>query len=223
MKMRILVVDDHDETRELITRNFVRAAHLVQTASSCAEATRVLASTEFDIVVLDVMLPDGSGIELCSRLRAQGCTVPVLLLTARGDVRDRVGGLDAGADDYLVKPFALAELIARVRALGRRGPILRDRTIAIGSISVDLERRCVSAHGRNLPLTAKELAIVEVLATRRGVVPRELLVEAVWGEVNEASRATLDVLIGRIRRKLDGNGALLRTVRGLGYALESDQ
>jgi DNA-binding response OmpR family regulator len=223
MKMRILVVDDHDETRELITRNFVRAAHLVQTASSCAEAARVLAGTEFDIVVLDVMLPDGSGIELCSRLRAQGCTVPVLLLTARGDVRDRVGGLDAGADDYLVKPFALAELIARVRALGRRGPILRDRTIAIGSISVDLERRCVSAHGRNLPLTAKELAIVEVLATRRGVVPRELLVEAVWGEVNEASRATLDVLIGRIRRKLDGNGALLRTVRGLGYALESDQ
>jgi DNA-binding response OmpR family regulator len=223
MKMRILVIDDHDEARELITRNFARAAHLVQTASSCAEAARVLAGTEFDIVVLDVMLPDGSGIELCSRLRAQGCTVPVLLLTARGDVRDRVGGLDAGADDYLVKPFALAELIARVRALARRGPILRDRTIAIGSISVDLERRCVSAHGRNLPLTAKELAIVAVLATRRGVVPRELLVEAVWGEVNEASRATLDVLIGRIRRKLDGNGALLRTVRGLGYALESDQ
>jgi DNA-binding response OmpR family regulator len=131
MKMRILVIDDHDETRELITRNFARAAHLVQTASSCAEAARVLAGTEFDIVVLDVMLPDGSGIELCSRLRAQGCTVPVLLLTARGDVRDRVGGLDAGADDYLVKPFALAELIARVRALARRGPILRDRTIAI--------------------------------------------------------------------------------------------
>jgi DNA-binding response OmpR family regulator len=221
--MRILVVDDHDETRELITRNFARAAHLVQTASSCAEGAQLLAAATFDVAVLDVMLPDGSGIELCARLRAQGCRVPVLLLTARGDVRDRVEGLEAGADDYLVKPFALAELIARVRALARRGPLLREQTISIGSVTVDLERRCVSAGGRNVPLTAKEIAIVEVLATRRGVVTRELLLESVWGEVNEASRATLDVLIGRIRRKLDGHGAVLRTVRGLGYALESGE
>jgi DNA-binding response OmpR family regulator len=139
--MRILVVDDHRETRELITRQFARAAHTVQTASSCAEAAHLLGAASFDIVVLDVMLPDGSGIDLCGSLRAQGCTVPVLLLTARGDVHDRVGGLDAGADDYLVKPFALAELIARVRALGRRGPVLRDQTIVIGSVVVDLERR----------------------------------------------------------------------------------
>jgi DNA-binding response OmpR family regulator len=219
--MRILVVDDHRETRELITRHFARAAHMVQTASSCMEATRVLAATSFDIVVLDVMLPDGSGIELCARLRAQGCSVPVLLLTARGDVHDRVNGLDAGADDYLVKPFALAELIARVRALGRRGPVLRDRTITIGCVVVDLERRSVGVAERTLPLTAKEIAIVEVLAVRRGLVPREVLIESVWGEVNEASRATLDVLVGRIRRKLQGSGAVLRTVRGIGYTLEA--
>jgi DNA-binding response OmpR family regulator len=147
----------------------------------------------------------------------------VLLLTARSDVRDRVQGLDAGADDYLVKPFALAELIARVRALARRGPMLRDRTLFFGSVQVDLERRCVSVGGRNLPLTAKEIAIVELLATRRGVVTREALMESVWGDVSEASRASLDVFIGRIRRKLDGHGAVLRTIRGLGYALESGE
>jgi DNA-binding response OmpR family regulator len=219
--MRILVVDDHRETRELITRHFARAGHMVQTASSCAEAARVLGAMSFDVVVLDVMLPDGSGIDLCGSLRAQGCAVPVLLLTARGGVHDRVGGLDAGADDYLVKPFSLAELVARVRALGRRGPVLRDQTIVIGSVVVDLERRSVSVGGRSVPLTAKEVAIVEVLAMRRGVVPREVLMESVWGDTTEASRATLDVLIGRIRRKLDGSGAALRTVRGLGYALES--
>jgi DNA-binding response OmpR family regulator len=219
--MRILVVDDHRETRELITRQFARAAHMVQTASSCAEAARLLGGASFDIVVLDVMLPDGSGIDLCGSLRAQGCSVPVLLLTARGDVHDRVGGLDAGADDYLVKPFALAELIARVRALGRRGPVLRDQTIVVGSVVVDLERRSVSVDGRSVPLTAKEVAIVEVLAVRRGVVAREVLMESVWGDTTEASRATLDVLIGRIRRKLDGSRAVLRTVRGLGYVLEA--
>jgi DNA-binding response OmpR family regulator len=221
--MRILVVDDHDETRDLITRHFARAAHSVQTASSCAEAARALEGVAFDIVLLDVMLPDGSGIEFCARLREQGCAVPVLLLTARSDVRDRVQGLDAGADDYLVKPFALAELIARVRALARRGPMLRDRTLFFGSVQVDLERRCVSVGGRNLPLTAKEIAIVELLATRRGVVTREALMESVWGDVSEASRASLDVFIGRIRRKLDGHGAVLRTIRGLGYALESGE
>jgi two-component system OmpR family response regulator len=221
--MRILVVDDHDETRDLITRNFARAAHSVQTAASCADAARALQAMAFDIVLLDVMLPDGSGIEFCSRLRERGCAVPVLLLTARGDVRDRVHGLDAGADDYLVKPFALAELIARVRALGRRGPMLRDRTVVIGALQVDLERRCVSVAGRNLPLTAKEIAIVELLATRRGVVARDILMESIWGEVSDASRASLDVFMGRIRRKLDGNGAVLRTVRGLGYALESSE
>src|SRR5882724_11374639 len=137
--MRILVVDDDGPTRELITRNFERAAHVVKTASSCAEAEHGLRDAKFDVVVLDVMLPDGSGIELCGRLRARGFTVPMLLLTARGEVRDRVVGLEAGADDYLVKPFAVAELVARVRALARRGPILRDRVVSFGSVSVDLE------------------------------------------------------------------------------------
>jgi DNA-binding response OmpR family regulator len=218
--MRILVVDDHAETRELLKRNLERASHLVRAASSCAEAERAL-SDEFDVVVLDVMLPDGSGIELCARLRARGCRVPILLLTARGEVRERVTGLEAGADDYLVKPFALAELIARIRALGRRGPMLRDRIATFGPVKIDLERRQVSVDGRDVPLTAKELAIIEVLAVQGGIVPRERLLESVWGEASDSAEASLEVLIGRIRRKFGPHAAALRTVRGAGYTLEA--
>lgn len=219
--MRILVVDDHGGTRELLTRNLARASHVVKEASSCIEAESLIGSGDFDVVILDVMLPDGSGIDLCSSLRANGWTVPILLLTAKGDVHDRVLGLDAGADDYLVKPFALAELVARIRALGRRGPIVRDRAVSFGAIAIDLERRQVSVSGRRIPLTAKELSIIEVLASRRGVVPRELVLESVWGDVSDSAQASLDVLIGRIRRKLGSHSGVLRTVRGLGYSLES--
>jgi len=218
--MRILVVDDHGETRELLKRNLERASHLVRAAASCAESERAL-EDEFDVVVLDVMLPDGSGIELCARLRARGCRVPILLLTARGEVRERVTGLEAGADDYLVKPFALAELMARVHALGRRGPMLRDRVVAFGPVKIDLDRRQVSVDGRDVPLTARELSILEVLALRRGIVTRELLLESVWGEVSESAESSLEVLIGRIRRKFGVHAAALRTVRGVGYALEA--
>jgi len=218
--MRILVVDDHGGTRELLARNLGREAHLVKCAASCREAHGMLSSDEFDIVVLDIMLPDGSGIELCAALRAEGHTLPVLLLSARGDVHDRIVGLESGADDYLVKPFAVAELVARVRALGRRGPIVRDRAVSFAAVVVDLERRTVTVEGRSVPLTARELAIVEVLATRRGVVSHELLLESVWGDVNESARSSLEVLIGRIRRKLGASGNVLRTVRGLGYSLE---
>jgi DNA-binding response OmpR family regulator len=193
---------------------------VVTAASSCAEAERALADG-FDVIVLDVMLPDGSGIDLCARLRARGCRVPILLLTARGEIRERVTGLEAGADDYLVKPFALAELMARVRALGRRGPMPRDQIATFGRVKVDLNRRQVSVAGRNVPLTAKELSIIEVLALQRGIVTREALLESVWGEVNESADASLEVLIGRIRRKLGAHAAALRTVRGVGYSLEA--
>jgi DNA-binding response OmpR family regulator len=193
---------------------------VVTAASSCAEAERALEG-DFDVIVLDVMLPDGSGIDLCARLRARGCRVPILLLTARGEIRERVTGLEAGADDYLVKPFALAELMARVHALGRRGPMLRDSIATFGRVKVDFERRQVSVAGRNVPLTAKELAIIEVLASRRGIVTRELLLESIWGEVSEPAEASLEVLIGRIRRKLGAHAAALRTVRGVGYSLEA--
>jgi DNA-binding response OmpR family regulator len=220
--VRILIVDDHAETRDLLVRNLSGASHDVQACGTCADADGAVASQHFDVIVLDVMLPDGSGVDLCRTLRDRGVTTPVLLLTARGDVRDRVAGLDAGADDYLAKPFALSELLARVRALGRRGPTLRAASIQAGDVTVDLEGRRVLRDGRSVPLTARELAIVEVLATHRGgVVARDRLIESVWGEASESAEASLEVLIARIRRKLGGARAPIRTVRGLGYAFDA--
>jgi len=150
--------------------------------------------------------------------------LPILLLTARGDVRDRVAGLDAGADDYLVKPFAVLELLARIKALARRGPVVRDRSVTFGPLLVDLESRRVCVGGEEVPLTSKELAIIEVLAARPGrVLTRDHLIESVWGEVTESAAASLDVLVARIRRKLAGGAAALRTLRGVGYALRWDE
>jgi DNA-binding response OmpR family regulator len=220
--MRLLVVDDEAEMRELLTRNLGRV-HGVKTAASCREAEELIEASSFDVVVLDVMLPDGSGIELCSRLRAEGVLTPILLLTAKGEVRSRVAGLDAGADDYLGKPFALSELRARVAALGRRGPLRRDRAVVLGPLVVDLEGRRVNLNDRALPLTARELSIVDLLATRAGkIVAREELLESVWGEGTESAGASLDVLIARIRRKLGEYAHLLQTVRGVGYSLRTD-
>lgn len=219
--MRILIVDDHAPTRKLLERNLEGASHGVKLAACCAHATTALALGVFDVIVLDVMLPDGSGIDLCRKLRDSGVATPILLLTARGEVRDRVRGLDAGADDYLPKPFAIAELMARIHALGRRGPIMRDRTVTIGALEIDLEARRVRVRGSTIPLTAKELAIVEVLAMRPGAaVARYHLLESVWGDADEAAEASLEVLIARIRRKLGDAAPVLRTLRGIGYALQ---
>jgi two-component system, OmpR family, response regulator len=219
--MRILVVDDHEETRTLLVRNLELAGHGVKSVETRAEAYALLESSPFDVVVLDVMLPDGSGIELCTELREAKLHVPILLLTARADVRSRVQGLEAGADDYLGKPFALSELRARVHALGRRGPLSRERAVTIDGLIVDVEARRVIVGGKYVPLTAKELAILTLLALRRGrTVSREEVIEAVWGELDDSLRATLDVLVGRIRRKLGASATLLQTVRGVGYCLE---
>jgi two-component system, OmpR family, response regulator len=219
--VRILVVDDHAGTRKLLDRHFEQVGHAVQTVNACAAVLDALVTTKFDVVVLDVMLPDGSGIELCRQMRNDGHTVPVLLLSARGEVKDRVSGLEAGADDYLVKPFALSELMARVTALARRGPMLRARSSTFGPVVVDFEARRVMNAGQQVPLTAMELSIVEVLATRGGrVVARDDLIECVWGERTESTDASLEVLVGRIRRKLGSNASVLRTVRGLGYVFE---
>jgi two-component system, OmpR family, response regulator len=221
--MRVLVVDDHAETRSLVARHLERASHGVLAVGSCGAAVAALATAEFDVIVLDVMLPDGSGIELCARWRAERVEVPILLLTARGAVRSRVEGLEAGADNYLGKPFALSELRARVTALGRRGPRLQERVVSVGPLVVDLEARRVRLREQMIPLTAKELAIVSVLASRRNrIVSRDELIEAVWGDLSDSARASLDVLVMRIRRKFGTDAELLRTVRGLGYALEND-
>jgi DNA-binding response OmpR family regulator len=157
--VKVLVVDDHAETRQLLARTLLGEGHRVLTAADCDGAAAAVGGDDFDVIILDVMLPDGSGVDLARRLREQEIATPILLLTARGEVRDRVAGLDAGADDYLPKPFAVAELRARLRALVRRGPALRADSVRTGGMTVDLVRRRVTVHSgrdaRPAPLTAR--------------------------------------------------------------------
>jgi two-component system OmpR family response regulator len=216
--MHVLVVDDQPEVRALLLQALERERHRVTLADSIGAADASIASTAPDVVVLDVALPDGSGLELCRRLRARADWTPILLLTAHSTVRHRVEGLDAGADDFLPKPFAIAELRARVRALHRRGPIARREVLQLGNVSLDLSACLALRDGVEAPITGREWSILEFLVARRGhVASRTAILEALWGEANERSNASLEVLVGRIRRKL--GAGVVRTIRGEGYAL----
>lgn len=216
--MNVLVVDDDPELCDLVSTALAREHHTITTAGSLQGATELLARARPDVVVLDLDLPDGSGLTLCAQIRTQGNPAAILILTASGDVAARVRGLDAGADDYLVKPFAIAELRARVRALGRR----RDRDpvppLQRGELRLDFDGRRAFRGGLEVSLTAREWAIVELLARAQGrVVPRETMLAEVWGEASEAANASLGVLMSRIRRKLGRE--LIRIVRGEGHAI----
>ncbi len=216
--MRILLVDDHAELRDLVARALVRDGHVVEDAATLSAARTRLAAQSFDLIVLDLGLPDGDGEALCRELRRQGRVTAILVLTARGSVTSRVTALDAGADDYLRKPFAVAELRARVRALGRRRETLAPTLLRRGDVALDFAGRRAFVGDREAPLTAREWAILELLARRGGrVVSRDAVLDGVWGEATERSGASLEVLIARIRRKLAPE--LIRTVRGEGYAL----
>ena len=220
--MRVLVVEDSTPTRELLERSLHGAGFDVVCAARCSTGLSLALESGFDALVLDVMLPDGSGFDLCRRLREQGVATPILFLTARGEVGDRIAGLDAGADDYLRKPFALAELHARLRALGRRQGITPPAVVRLGDATVEFGARRITRAGAELPLTAREWSVLEMLAARGGrVVTREELLETLWGEANASSSESLDVIVSRLRRKLgDAAGAALQTVRGAGYRLE---
>jgi two-component system, OmpR family, response regulator MprA len=220
--MRVLVVDDHADTRKLLVRSLERASYGVKAAASCADAEAAVGHGEFDVVVLDVMLPDGSGIDLCGRLRAGKLRTPILLLTARGEVRDRVAGLDAGADDYLVKPFALRELQARLRALLRRaeepgGPVLSYADLVLAPSAREVRRG-----ERPIELSRTEFSLLQLfLEHPRQVLTRSQLFERVWGYDFGATSNALGVYIGYLRRKTEAAGEprLLHTVRGIGYVL----
>jgi len=217
--MRILVVDDHADVLELVQRALERDQHVVWTAGTVAAAREKLTASTVDLIVLDLGLPDGTGQGLCAEVRAGGSSVPILVLTAKGGVASRVAMLDAGADDYLAKPFAVAELRARVRALGRRGASLHAFTYERGGVSLDFTARRALVGGDEAPITSREWAILQALAARSGrVMSRSELLDSVWGDDSESSSASLDVLIGRIRRKLGAD--VIRTVRGQGYALD---
>lgn len=216
--MRLLVIEDHAETRALVSRALSRDGHVVTAVGTAADALAALRDKEMDVVVLDLGLPDASGASLCATLRDDGHEVPLLVLTAQGAVSCRVECLDAGADDFLAKPFALAELRARVRALGRRGPRPRGLVRRCGDVVLDVSARRATRGGAAVPLTAREWAVIELLALREGrVVPRWEILDAIWGEATERAGASLDVILARVRRKL-GDG-LVRTVRGEGYAI----
>jgi len=220
--MRILVVEDNADVRTFVETLLRQEGHEPRAVATRAEAENELRQGVFAGAVLDWMLPDGSGLELCRSIRHAGNETPVLMLTARGDVEDRVAGLDAGADDYLKKPFAAAELKARVRALLRRGPRLADDVVRIGPVEIHFGARRVLSSGREFYLTGREFAILEELARAKGrVLSRSSLLLSVWGKDDAAAAASLEVLIARLRRKLAAAGApdAVRTMRGVGYAL----
>lgn len=215
--MRVLVVEDHREVSELVSRALEKDDHIVTCATNLADATERLFNDEHDAVVLDLALPDGNGIAWCRRVREQGIRTPVLVLTANSAVPTRVEGLDAGADDFLAKPFAVAELRARVRALGRRGPMLRASELTVTDVHLNFAARRARVAGVEVPLTAREWNIIELLASRAGrVVSRNEITQALWGEASDSAAASLEVLVGRLRKKLGTN--VIRTLRGEGYA-----
>lgn len=213
----LLFVDDNPDLRDLVQRAL--AHHRVRVAESVAAAEEALTHGLPAVLILDVALPDGNGVALCRRLRARGLTLPILLLTAHGEVRQRVEGLDAGADDFLAKPFAMAELRARIRALGRRGtqaPVLRP---VVAGVELDLRARQAWRGDAEVPLTGREWEVLGFLLQTAGeLVPRDTLLAAVWGDTSEGARNSLEVIVGRIRRKLGSEA--VRTVRGRGYVVD---
>lgn len=228
--MKVLVVDDEPAVRESLRRSLTFNGYTVVTAEDGIQALEVIEREQPVIVVLDVMMPRMDGLEVCRTLRSQGDDRSILILTARDNVSDRVGGLDAGADDYLAKPFALEELLARVRSLVRRSTVESNNNAAAQGQSeltfTDLilnpETRDVTRNGRSISLTRTEFALLELLMKNpRKVLPRNSILEEVWGYDFPTSGNALEVYIGYLRRKteLEGESRLIYTVRGVGYVL----
>jgi two-component system, OmpR family, response regulator MprA len=226
--MRILVVDDEQAVRESLERTLRFEGYEVTVAGDGVEALDRVEHERPDVVVLDVLMPRLDGLEACRRLRARGDSMPVLLLTARDGVADRVTGLDVGADDYLVKPFALEELLARLRALLRRvaggGVAAADEAgrLAFADLRLDLGTREVRRGGRSMELTRTEYLLLELLLRHpRQVLTRSVILDRVWGFDFETSSNSLEVYVGHLRRKTEAGGEprLLHTVRGVGYVL----
>ena len=219
----VLVVEDDAETRKVVAEALEAEGHRVTAVGRAEGATEAVRGGGVAAVVLDVWLPDGNGIDLCREWRDAGIRIPILMLTARIDVSSRVKGLDAGADDYLGKPFALSELRARLRALLRRGARpARERVLERGGLRVDFGRRQAWVASAEVPLTRRELEVLERLFWAQGhAVSRDDLLEEVWGESTPETASSLEVIVARLRRKLEGpSGAtVIRTLRGYGYAL----
>lgn len=221
--MRILVVEDEPVAAAVLAKGLREHAYAVDVAGDGDAAFEQATISDYDLLILDVLLPGMSGLELCGRLRAEGVAAPVLMLTARGEPDQRVEGLDAGADDYLTKPYHFPELLARVRALLRRGPALASPVIEIDDLTVDTHARRVQRTGRTIQLTTKEYALLEYLARRRGeIAGRAEIAEHVWDDSFDPMSNLIEVYVQRLRRKIDDGHEvrLIHTRRGSGYMLD---
>jgi len=224
-RMRVLVVEDEAKLAGLLRRGLEEEGHAVDLARSGDDALWRAAAAEYDAVVLDVMLPGPDGFEVCRRLRERGVWTPVLMLTARDSVADRVAGLDAGADDYLAKPFSFAELLARLRALARRGAAERPAVLEVGDLRLDPAARRVWRGDVEVSLSAKEFGVLETLMRRPGrVLSRHELIEHAWDAAYEHRSNVVDVYVRYLREKIDRpfGRRSLETVRGVGYRLRGD-
>jgi two-component system OmpR family response regulator len=218
--MRVLVVEDDERLLSVIVRFLEGEGHALQSTRDGDEAAWMLSEFRYDVVVLDWMLPGRSGVTLCRELRAGEDWTPVLMLTARDAVQDRVDGLGSGADDYLVKPFSLAELAARLHALARRGRSPRPTRLSAGEIVLDPRTREVSVRSAGIKLTPREFALLEFLLRHKGeALTRTELIENVWDHAYDGGSNVVDVYVGYLRRKLATEGDRIEPIRGVGYRL----
>ena len=224
--MKILIVEDEHKTGDYLSQGLSEAGFVADLVRDGIEGRHAALNGDYDLVVLDVMLPGLDGWQVLRDIRSAGKDVPVLFLTARDRVEDRVRGLEQGADDYLVKPFAFSELLARMRTLLRRGKPRESTSLRIANLELDLLRRRVTRSGRRIDLTAKEFALLELLLRRQGeILPRSLIASQVWDMNFDSDTNVVEVAIRRLRAKIDDDfePKLVRTVRGMGYVLEAPE
>ena len=221
--MKILIVEDEQKTGDYLKQGLSEASFVVDLARDGVDGMHLALSEDYDLVVLDVMLPGLDGWGVLRAIRDAGKNMPVLFLTARDQVEERVKGLELGADDYLVKPFAFSELLARVRSLLRRGKAMEPEVLKAADLELDLLRRRVTRAGRRIELTAKEFALMELLMRRQGeVLPRSLIASQIWDMNFDSDTNVIEVAVRRLRAKVDDDfePKLIVTVRGMGYVLE---
>ena len=224
--MKILVVEDEPKTGDYLTQGLAEAGYVVGLARNGVDGAHLGTTEDYDLVVLDVMLPGLDGWGVLQAIRKAGRSMPVLFLTARSQVDDRVKGLELGADDYLLKPFAFSELLARVRTLLRRGRSMEPEVLRVADIELDLLRRRVVRSGKRIDLTAKEFALLELLLRRHDeVLPRSLIASQVWDMNFDSDTNVIEVAVRRLRAKIDDGfePKLIHTVRGMGYVLETPE